>query len=480
MQYSRRTSFIAWSAVRRSKKYVLPFGIALAFFLVLTFQYHPPLNQIIVIGENARELLGPMSRVNVYVPYSNNVSTKSTSLDNETEEFKDISPQPSLKKLINATKTMYPVTLNAPYLIENPNLCSSVKNLSVLVVVHTAPTHFERRLGIRRTWTNNSFLAELGTVRVLFLLGRVKDQKVQKQIEHEFTNFGDLLQGDFMDAYRNLTHKGVMAYKWMSERCKNAKFILKVDDDITVNMYKLFTEVLPKYKGKSKQIMCNHIHPGTMPIIRNKKSKWYVSENHFRQQKFYPRYCSGFLVLFTNDFMSALYRSASLTPFFWVDDVYLYGLVPSHVPGIHYNGLAKGSHQLNGKMAIKCYKNVTKTCDFLVTGAGEAIVMEEIWYNMGLLYLKNRDTVIKVDTTPTTTTTMSTTTNQEKEEEIKTAVIQASKKLKKPTQQLTLKKEQPQQQKHPHTAEKHPHTAEKHPHTAEKHPHTAEKGLKKT
>lgn len=405
-KYSRRQSIITWSVARRSKKYVLPFGVAVAFFLVLTFQYHPPLNEIIVIGENARDFFGPVSRVNVYVPYSN-VSIKSTMLDSApvTEQFKEISPQPVLRKLINATKTLYPLTLTAPYLIENPTLCSSVPNLSVLVIVHTAPNHFDRRRGIRKTWTNNTFFSDLGTVRVLFLLGRVKDPKLQVQIETEFKTFGDLLQGDFIDAYRNLTHKGVMAYKWMSERCRNAQFILKVDDDITVNMYKLFTEVLPKYKGKTKQILCNHIHPGTMPIIRNKKSKWYVSENHFREQKFYPRYCSGFLVLFTKDIIPAMYRSASLTPFFWVDDVYLYGLVPSHVPGIQYNGIQKGSHQLNGRMAIKCYKNVTKTCDFLVTGAGESAVMEEIWYNMGLLYLKAKNTVIKIDSTPTSTTT---------------------------------------------------------------------------
>lgn len=408
-KFSRRHSILVWTVARRSKKYILPFGVAVAFFLVLTFQYHPPLNEIIVIGENAREIFGQMSNVNIYVPYSN-VSTKSTVLVNITtpSQLNEISPQPVLKKLINATKTLYPVTLNAPYLIENPKLCSSVPNLTVLVIVHTAPNHFDRRMGIRKTWTNNTFFSDLGSVRVLFLLGRVKDSKLQTQIENEFKTFGDLLQGDFIDAYRNLTHKGVMAYKWMSERCRNAQFILKVDDDITVNMYKLFTEVLPKYKGKTKEILCNHIHPGTMPIIRNKKSKWYVSENHFREQKFYPRYCSGFLVLFTNDFIPAMYRSASLTPFFWVDDVYLYGLVPSHLPGIHYNGLQKGSHQLNGRLAVKCYKNVTKTCDFLVTGAGEAAVMEEIWYNMGLLYLKTKNTVIKIDTTPTTTSTTTT------------------------------------------------------------------------
>lgn len=339
------------------------------------------------------------------MPYDvKKISTQSNSLRNGTakDKYRGISAQPQLQRMINATKTLYPVTINAPYLIENPELCSTVKKLSVLVIVHTAPSHFKRRLAIRQTWTNDSYYQALGSVRVLFLLGRVKDPALQLEIEHEFKQHKDLLQGDFIDAYRNLTHKGVMGYKWIAERCRNAQFILKVDDDITVNMYKLFTEILPKYKGKSKEILCNHIHPGTMLIIREKKSKWYVNENHFRGEKFYPRYCSGFMVLFTNDAIPAIYRSALLTPFFWVDDVYLYGLVPSHVPGIHYNGLKKGSHQLSGNIAVKCYRNTSKTCDFLVTGAGEPAVMAEIWRNMGQLYQKTKNTVIKLESTPST------------------------------------------------------------------------------
>lgn len=408
--YLRRAPTYFTSSLRRSKRLILPVGLTLALFLVVTFQYHPPLNQFVVISENARDMLVPMSRVhNAFVPYSKNVSVESvTNATSVGKDEKDVA-----KNMINASsKTLYPLTLNAPYLIENPKLCSSVPNLTVLVIVHSAPNHFKRRLAIRKTWTNNTYFSDLGSVRVLFLLGRVKDIKLQEEIEEEFNHYGDLLQGDFIDAYRNLTHKGVMAYKWMTERCRNAKFILKVDDDITVNMYKLFTEVLPSYKGKTKEILCNHIHPGTMLIIRSKKSKWYVSENHFRGEKFYPRYCSGFMVLFTNDAIPAIYRSASLTPFFWVDDVYLYGLVPSHVPGIHYKSFKKNSHQLTGNLAVKCYRNATRTCDFLVTGAGEPAVMEEIWYNMGLLYLKARNTVIKMDTTPTTTTTTKASTSK--------------------------------------------------------------------
>ena len=40
----------------------------------------------------------------------------------------------------------------------------------------------------------------------------------------------------FQDSYHNLTLKTVMGLKWMSIFCPHAKFILKTDDDIYVNV----------------------------------------------------------------------------------------------------------------------------------------------------------------------------------------------------------------------------------------------------
>ncbi|XP_052233182.1 beta-1,3-galactosyltransferase 1-like [Dreissena polymorpha] len=111
------------------------------------------------------------------------------------------------------------------------------------------------RLAIRRTWANDTYYRKMGVARVLFLLGQVEDLELQMKMEAEFKEYRDMLQGDFRDSYRNLTHKGVMGYKWITERCRNAKFILKTDDDIVVNMFILFTRVLPKFENKTKQIV---------------------------------------------------------------------------------------------------------------------------------------------------------------------------------------------------------------------------------
>ncbi|XP_053407386.1 lactosylceramide 1,3-N-acetyl-beta-D-glucosaminyltransferase A-like [Mercenaria mercenaria] len=304
-----------------------------------------------------------------------NIAPNHTYTENDLTK---ITLKPNFSKMINASQIVS--TIYTPYLLENRNLCSSVENLSVLIIVHTATDHIERRKLIRATWANNTFYLTLGIIRILFLLGKPGNETIQKQIEGESMQYEDILQGDFIDSYHNLTLKGVMTYKWLAERCKNAKFILKVDDDILVNVYKLFTDILPVYTSKHRQIICNHIITNTMPIIRKNNSKWFVHQNHFRGHGRYPTdYCSGFLVIFTNDLMPAFYSSAQVTPFFWVDDVYLYGLVPGNVPGVKYNGLKGNWHQLSGQEALKCFRNVTRTCDYLAIGAGGHGEIDDIW-----------------------------------------------------------------------------------------------------
>jgi hypothetical protein len=57
----------------------------------------------------------------------------------------------------------------------------------------------------------------------------------QKLIELENSKFGDILQGNFIDAYRNLTYKHTMVFKWFLESCASAEYLLKTDDDVFIN-----------------------------------------------------------------------------------------------------------------------------------------------------------------------------------------------------------------------------------------------------
>ena len=51
---------------------------------------------------------------------------------------------------------------------------------------------------------------------------------------------GDLVQGNFMDTYRNLTYKTVLGHMWVSSFCSQAEFVVKTDDEIYVDIYGMY------------------------------------------------------------------------------------------------------------------------------------------------------------------------------------------------------------------------------------------------
>ncbi|XP_060596797.1 beta-1,3-galactosyltransferase 1-like [Ruditapes philippinarum] len=283
---------------------------------------------------------------------------------------------PNLTSLINATNPKYPLTIHAPYLIENPHLCSSVSNLSVLVVVNTATDHFERRLAIRETWTNDKYYNHLGIVRVVFLIGKPKNEIIQNIINKEANQFKDILQGDFVDTYFNLTHKGVMGYKWITERCRNAKHIVKVDDDILVNMFSYFQKIHQNKSVKNAHVFCDY---RTTPVFRDKRIKWFVSENQFRGVKVYKNFCRGKFVSIKNDVVPSLYISASKTPFFKLDDVLLYGYVMHNVPGLRYQTLYKENMKDVNKDGINCLEKEQDKCQAIIIQSGGQTQLIDTW-----------------------------------------------------------------------------------------------------
>ena len=59
------------------------------------------------------------------------------------------------------------------------------------------------------------------------------------KIKAESFIYGDIIQENFIDGYYNLTLKTIMGFKWSSKYCSNAKFIMKLDDDVVVNTFDL-------------------------------------------------------------------------------------------------------------------------------------------------------------------------------------------------------------------------------------------------
>ncbi|CAK9293522.1 unnamed protein product [Gordionus sp. m RMFG-2023] len=63
---------------------------------------------------------------------------------------------------------------------------------------------------------------------------------IQRMLKIEARKYRDIVQGDFLDSYQNLTYKMIMGFKWIASRCSKADYVLKMDDDIYVDIFKLY------------------------------------------------------------------------------------------------------------------------------------------------------------------------------------------------------------------------------------------------
>ncbi|XP_005110898.1 uncharacterized protein LOC101850292 [Aplysia californica] len=209
--------------------------------------------------------------------------------------------------------------------IHNPSkLCQRVAP-RFLIYIHSSPGNLKKRQVVRQTWGHPRVLA-LYNASMVFLLGRSSPQ-LQSLVDMESRNYGDIVQEDFVDSYRNLTHKGIAGLKWVSSFCRQAEFLLKTDDDILLDFVSLMehflVKVLPGHGGK-RLVLCNLWT--RMQVLRDTKSKWYISREEFPAD-YFPAYCSGSAFLLSADLAPPLYNTALRTPFFWVDDYYVTGLL---------------------------------------------------------------------------------------------------------------------------------------------------------
>lgn len=223
-------------------------------------------------------------------------------------------------KLINLKNFEYLINQPACYYDKNANETDS---LITVILIHSAPTNFQKRITVRETWGQKSSKS-----RIFFVLGATNSTSLQNQLFEENEQYNDLIQGNFLDSYRNLTYKHVMSLKWFVNNCPNVKFLLRADDDIFVNLpyiYQIMHFDIDSL-NMNNLIVCHKMSDNSI-VIRRRTSKWRVSKKEYGE-KFYPGYCFGYAIIYTNSAVRKIYRQAqNETSFFWVDDIYVSGVL---------------------------------------------------------------------------------------------------------------------------------------------------------
>lgn len=78
--------------------------------------------------------------------------------------------------------------------------------------VHTSILNHQKRQVIRKTWGFPRLFKDYN-MRILFVVGKSDIALHQQRLEMEYSLYGDILQGDFLDTYKNLSYKGVFTLR---------------------------------------------------------------------------------------------------------------------------------------------------------------------------------------------------------------------------------------------------------------------------
>ncbi|XP_042238938.1 beta-1,3-galactosyltransferase 1-like isoform X2 [Homarus americanus] len=263
----------------------------------------------------------------------------------------------------NATRdlTIY-IKPNRPTVLLQPsNFCSQPPFL--LFVVPSAINDTKQRETIRITWgqwTNHAvsrklyveekslrknngnkihrpYISDMKVTtpmesKLVFLLGMARGgNPISNAVQEESRIYGDIVVEEFVDSYTNLTLKSVFMLKWVHNNCPGAKFVMKVDDDIFLNVPNLQRTLLNKTITKIPHLTGTLIC-GARPI-HDQWSKWYSPKYMFREGK-YPNYLSGTGYVFSGDLVKPLLDAALSTPYFHLEDVFITGICARKV-GVH-------------------------------------------------------------------------------------------------------------------------------------------------
>ena len=255
--------------------------------------------------------------------------------------------------------------LDAGFRIANEERCPTRgRHLRLVILITTAPAHERQRQAIRLTW--GGAVAQRRDVALLFFLGRT-NETVQRAVDAEQEIYGDIVQGNFVDAYGNLTLKSAAMLEWLDTFCPEVRMIFKTDDDMFINTDNLLKFVNVHSKDTNK-LFGRVVH--RWPPGRVRKSKYFISFEAF-PGKILPDFATGPAYVVTGDLVKSLYHATLDAKFLPLEDVLVTGVVAEKLR----------IKRVNAKEFVN-ERFVGNTCRFATTISVHMVSVEEqfdIW-----------------------------------------------------------------------------------------------------
>ncbi|XP_006817744.1 beta-1,3-galactosyltransferase 1-like [Saccoglossus kowalevskii] len=170
----------------------------------------------------------------------------------------------------------------------------------------------------------------------LFIIGKPTENKnvVTAKLLNESHSYGDIILIDVLDSYKNLTLKTIMMLKWISNYCSRTKYLLKVDNDVLVNLINLIRllESAPSSSFVTGKVS-EHPFAFRRLTVKNPvtKEEWPLTN--------YPPVAVGTSYVISGDVVKKLYQASLYTKLLNIEDVYVgillsvIGVRPQHNEG---------------------------------------------------------------------------------------------------------------------------------------------------
>lgn len=162
--------------------------------------------------------------------------------------------------------------------------CSTAK---VAITVKSSVNHFEHRQAIRASWASLNSTE----VSVVFLVGLPQnDSSLLAEVEAESDAHSDIVLGDYVDSYANLTIKALTGLAWREKYCPEPDFALSIDDDTYVDLNELLDHHLSRLPQSQDFVECSERTVVNGKVWR--EGRWAVDQETYDADK-YPNYCNG-------------------------------------------------------------------------------------------------------------------------------------------------------------------------------------------
>ncbi|KAK4308011.1 hypothetical protein Pmani_020263 [Petrolisthes manimaculis] len=213
-------------------------------------------------------------------------------------------------------------------------------------MVSVGPGAIKERDHIRKLWGDKRWTNTTG-FKTIFVLGTPQKTNTTtntnthtnthinaSSILRESERHRDMVQLDFEDTYNNLTLKTLCGLHWVRNYCGSAKWILKSDADVLVNIFEL-TKYTRHYdlqhKNARMKFLCRGA-PANVVCRDCHHVKWRVSYEEYPRRR-YPHYCYGPGYIIPRNLVDPLYEAAitNLTHLFKLEDIYFTGMLPERL-----------------------------------------------------------------------------------------------------------------------------------------------------